>query len=97
MRNSAESACVIAGAAAGSLLVGVFKLHPAWLWGAAAGAAGGTLAWVASWLLARPWPLTARIAAAAAVLAAGFFGLYVIAGGFWITDPRNLQVRPPGP
>ena len=87
----------MAGAVAGSLLVGAFKLQPAWAWGAAAGAAGGTLAWLAGWMLARPWPLPARAAAAGAVLAAGFFGLYLLAGGMWITDARNLEIRPPGP
>lgn len=57
---------------------------------------GGLAAAVAAHVLARPWPLALRLLLAALLLAGAFLGLYLLAGGLWVTDPRNFQVRPPG-
>lgn len=96
MYERAQLLGTAAGAGLGSFIVSVFKLQPAWLWGMAGGVGGGLTAALAGYVLTRRWPVALRAVAALLILGMGFAALYMLAGGLWITDPRNIQVRPPG-
>lgn len=86
---------MVLGAVAGGVLVGLYRLQPAWLWGLLAGAAGGLLGGAAAAIMGWKRPLAVRLLAAGALLLAGFFLLWLVAGRQWVTDPRNWTVSPP--
>lgn len=78
MRTRGQTAWVIAGAVLGGLIVGPFRLEPAWLWGMAGGAFGGGLGAVSAYLATRPWHPALRALAAVAVFVGGFVGLWLL-------------------
>lgn len=84
------------GAVVGSLVISVFGLQPPWAWGMLGGVAGGGAASLIGWVAARPWPPAARLGLGLLIAVAVLTGLFLLAGGRWITDPRNFDVRPLG-
>jgi hypothetical protein len=95
-RTRAEAVWIALGAMVGGFITASFNLEPTWLWAMAGGGGGGATAALAAYVANRPLSRPLRLLSAAAVLVVGFFAIWLIAGRQYITDPANMQVRPPG-
>lgn len=95
MRTRSSTLAMVAGAVLGGLIVGFFPAEPRWLWSMIGGVAGGALGLGAAGIAALRWPWVLRLLAVIVLLALGFGCLFLVVGGRWILDPRNLQISSP--
>ncbi|MGV3723117.1 MAG: hypothetical protein ACO1SX_19630 [Actinomycetota bacterium] len=95
MRTRSSTWAMVAGAVLGGLIVGLFPSEPRWLWSVIGGVAGGALGLGAAGLAARRWHWALRALAVLVLLLLGFGCLFLVVGGRWILDPRNLQISSP--
>jgi uncharacterized membrane protein (UPF0136 family) len=95
MSSRSSLFALLAGAVLGGLIVGLFPADPRWLWSMIGGVSGGALGLGAAALAAQRWPWPLRAAAVAALLMVGFGTLFLVVGGRWITDPRNIEISSP--
>jgi hypothetical protein len=93
LRRGPLTGWIAAGAVAGGLLAGTFRLEPALAWGMGYGLAGGALGALAGWVWRLPKLLAVRLTGVVLILAIGLFVLWLIAGRAFLLGQVDRALR----